>query len=279
MSRLRIPLLTSIAMLAFAGNSLLCRIALKETGIDAASFTTVRILSGSVALLVIAGMQGSLRKMTGDWLTACGLFLYAACFSFAYVSLPTGTGALLLFGAVQASMLGYGLWRGERMVLRRAVGLLGAFAGIVGLVLPGLSAPPLAGAALMIVSGVAWGFFSIRGKGSGDPVLVITGSFVRAAPLAILLSIAMRASASWTPAGIGYAVLSGALTSGVGYIVWYGVLRSLTVTTAATVQLTVPMIAAAGGVLLLGEPVSLRLVLASIAIVGGVAFALAGKQQ
>jgi drug/metabolite transporter (DMT)-like permease len=179
---------------------------------------------------------------------------------------------------VQASMLGYGLWRGERMVLRRIVGLLGAFAGIVGLVLPGLSAPPLAGAVLMIISGVAWGFFSIRGKGSGDPVLVITGSFVRAAPLAILLSIAMLSSASWTPAGVGYAVLSGALTSGVGYILWYSVLRSLTVTTAATVQLTVPLIAAAGGVLLLGEPVSLRLVLASIAIVGGVAFALTGRQ-
>jgi len=279
MSRLRISLLTSVAMLAFAGNSLLCRLALKETGIDAASFTTVRILSGGVALLVIAGMQGSLRRMTGDWLTACGLFLYAACFSFAYASLPTGTGALLLFGAVQASMLGYGLWRGERMVLRRVAGLLGAFAGTVGLMLPGLSAPPLAGAALMIVSGVAWGFFSIRGKGSGDPVLVITGSFVRAAPFAILLSIAMLASASWPPTGIGYAILSGALTSGVGYIVWYSVLRSLTVTAAATVQLTVPMIAAAGGILLLDEPVSLRLVLASIAIVGGVAFALTGKQQ
>jgi drug/metabolite transporter (DMT)-like permease len=279
MSRLRITLLTFIAMLAFAGNSLLCRIALKETGIDAASFTTLRILSGSLALLVIAGMQGSVRRMAGDWLTASGLFLYAACFSFAYVSLPTGTGALLLFGAVQASMLGYGLWRGERMVLRRMVGLLGAFAGIVGLVLPGLSAPPPASAALMIISGVAWGFFSIRGKSSGDPVLVITGSFVRAAPLAILLSIATLSSASWTPAGIGYAVLSGALTSGIGYILWYSVLRSLTVTTAATVQLTVPLIAAAGGVLLLGEPVSLRLVLASIAIVGGVAFALTGKQR
>jgi drug/metabolite transporter (DMT)-like permease len=279
MSRLRISLLASVAMLAFAGNSLLCRLALKDTGIDAASFATVRILSGSVALLVIAGLQGSLRRMAGDWLTACALFLYAACFSFAYASLPTGTGALLLFGAVQASMLGYGLWRGERMVLRRIVGLLGAFAGIVGLMLPGLSAPPLAGAVLMIVSGVAGGVFSIRGKGSGDPVLVITGSFVRAAPFAILLSIAMPASASWPAAGIGYAVLSGALTSGVGYIVWYSVLRSLTVTAAATIQLTVPMIAAAGGILLLDEPVSLRLVLASIAIIGGVAFALTGRQQ
>jgi drug/metabolite transporter (DMT)-like permease len=278
MSRLRIILLTALAMLAFAGNSLLCRIALKETGIDAASFTTFRILSGGLALLFIASMQGAVRRMAGDWLTAFGLFVYAACFSFAYVSLSTGTGALLLFGAVQASMLGYGLWRGERLVIRRVVGLLCAFAGIVGLMLPGLTAPPLLGAALMIISGIAWGFFSIRGKGTGDPVLVITGSFVRAAPFAILLSIAMLSSASLNPAGIGFAVLSGALTSGVGYILWYIVLRGLTVTGAATVQLTVPMIAAAGGVVLLGEPVSLRLVLASIAIIGGVAFALTGKQ-
>jgi drug/metabolite transporter (DMT)-like permease len=278
MSRLRIILLTSLAMLAFAGNSLLCRIALKETGIDAASFTTIRILSGGLALLFIAGMQGTVRRMAGDWLTAFGLFVYAACFSFAYVSLSAGTGALLLFGAVQASMLGYGLWRGERLVIRRVVGLLCAFAGIVGLMLPGLTAPPLLGAALMIISGFAWGFFSIRGKGTGDPVLVITGSFVRAAPFAILLSIVMFSSASLNPAGIGFAVLSGALTSGVGYILWYTVLRGLTMTGAATVQLTVPMIAAAGGVVLLGEPVSLRLVLASIAIIGGVAFALTGKQ-
>jgi drug/metabolite transporter (DMT)-like permease len=278
MSRLRIILLTALAMLAFAGNSLLCRIALKETGIDAASFTTIRILSGGLALLFIASMQGAVRRMAGDWLTAFGLFVYAACFSFAYVSLSAGTGALLLFGAVQASMFGYGLWRGERLVIRRVVGLLCAFAGIVGLMLPGLTAPPLLGAALMIISGIAWGFFSIRGKGTGDPVLVITGSFVRAAPFAILLSIAMLSSASLNPAGIGFAVLSGALTSGVGYILWYIVLRGLTVTGAATVQLTVPMIAAAGGVVLLGEPVSLRLVLASIAIIGGVAFALTGKQ-
>lgn len=278
MSRLRVTLLTTIAMLAFAGNSLICRMALKETGIDAASFTTIRIVSGGVALLLIASMQGRVRNMAGDWWTAAALFVYAACFSFAYVNLSTGTGALLLFGAVQASMLGYGLWRGERLVLRRVIGLLCAFAGIAGLMLPGLAAPPLLGAALMIVSGVAWGVFSIRGKGTGDPVLVITGSFARAALLAIVLSVATFSSMSLNPAGVAYAVLSGALTSGVGYIIWYTVLRSLSVTAAATVQLTVPMIAAAGGVVLLGEPISLRLVLASIAILGGVAFALTGKQ-
>jgi drug/metabolite transporter (DMT)-like permease len=279
MSRLRVTLLTSIAMLAFAGNSLLCRVALRDTGIDAASFTTVRVLSGALALLAIAGMRGTARRMTGDWLTAFGLFVYAACFSFAYVSLSTGTGALLLFGAVQASMLGYGLWRGERLVLRRVVGLVCAFAGVAGLMLPGLTAPPLLGAVLMIASGSAWGFFSIRGKGTGDPALVITGSFVRAVPFALLLSVVMWPSASLNPAGVGYAMLSGALTSGVGYVLWYTVLRNLTVTAAATVQLTVPVIAAAGGVVLLGEPLGMRLVLASIAIIGGVAFALTAKQR
>lgn len=278
MPHVRILLLTSLAMLAFAGNSLLCRMALRETGIDAASFTTIRILSGALVLLLIVGMQGRLRSMAGNWLTAFGLFAYAACFSFAYASLSTGTGALLLFGAVQATMIGYGLWRGERLTLRRGAGFLCAFGGMVGLMLPGLTAPPLLGAALMMVSGIAWGFFSIRGKGAGDPVLVITGSFVRAAPFALLLSIATWSLASPDKAGVGYAVLSGGLTSGVGYVIWYTALRGLTVTSAATVQLTVPMIAAAGGVLLLGEPVTLRLMLASIAILGGVAIALTGKR-
>lgn len=279
MSRLRTLLLTSLAMLAFAGNSLLCRVALKNTGIDPASFTTIRILSGALVLLLIVGLQGRMRRMAGDWTTAFGLFAYAACFSFAYVSLSAGTGALLLFGAVQATMIGYGLWRGEQMTSRRIAGFLCAFAGMVGLMLPGLTAPPLFGAALMIVSGVAWGFFSIRGKGAGDPVLMITGSFVRAAPFAIVLSIASWSLASPDRMGVWYAVLSGALTSGVGYIVWYSALRGLTVTSAATVQLTVPMIAAAGGIVLLGEPVSMRLILSSVAILGGVAIALTAKKQ
>lgn len=278
MPHVRIFLLTSLAMLAFAGNSLLCRMALRETAIDAASFTTIRILSGALVLLLIVGMQGRLRNMAGNWLTAFGLFAYAACFSFAYASLATGTGALLLFGAVQATMIGYGLWRGEQLTLRRGVGSLCAFGGMVGLMLPGLTAPPLFGAVLMLVSGIAWGFFSIRGKGAGDPVLLITGSFVRAAPFAFLLSIATWSMASPDKTGVWYAVLSGGLTSGVGYVIWYTALRGLTMTSAATVQLTVPMIAAAGGVALLGEPVTLRLMLASAAILGGVAIALTGKR-
>ncbi|MGH8808948.1 MAG: DMT family transporter [Noviherbaspirillum sp.] len=278
MPRLRILLLTALAMLAFAGNSLLCRIALKETAIDAASFTLIRILSGALVLLLIVGMQGTVRRMARDWIAAFALFAYAACFSFAYVSLSAGTGALLLFGAVQATMIGYGLWRGEHLSLRRVAGFLCAFAGMVGLMLPGLTAPPLVGAVLMMASGIAWGFFSIRGKRTGDPVLVITGSFVRAAPFAVVLSILLWPSAALDRAGVWYAILSGGATSGVGYVIWYTALRGLTVTSAAAVQLTVPVIAAIGGVVLLGEAVSLRLVLASIAILGGVAVALTGKR-
>lgn len=279
MPPLRILLMTTLAMLAFAGNSLLCRVALKDTGIDAASFTAIRIVSGALVLLAILGMKGRLRGMAGDWGTAFGLFAYAACFSFAYMDLSAGTGALLLFGAVQVTMIAYGLWRGERPTWTSGAGYLCALGGMAGLMLPGVTAPPLSGAALMIASGIAWGFFSIRGKGAGDPVLVIAGSFVRASLFALLLGAASFPILSLDAQGVLWAALSGGLTSGVGYVLWYAALRGLSVTSAATVQLTVPAIAAAGGVAFLGESISLRLVLASIAILGGVAIALAGKKS
>jgi drug/metabolite transporter (DMT)-like permease len=279
MTTRRIVGLTSLAMLAFAGNSLLCRLALKETGIDAATFTTVRIVSGALVLLLILAARGGVARMAGDWSSAFWLFAYAACFSFAYIGLAAGTGALLLFGAVQATMLGYSLWRGERLGARRLAGMACAFAGMVGLVLPGLAAPPLAGSVLMVLAGVSWGAFSIRGRGAGDPVAVMTGSFVRAAPMALLLSAAMWFGASADRTGLWYAVLSGGVTSGLGYVLWYAALRGLTVTSAAIVQLTVPMIAAAGGVVLLAEPLTLRLVLASAAILGGVGLALTGRKK
>jgi drug/metabolite transporter (DMT)-like permease len=272
MAPARTLLLTTFAMLAFASNSLLCRIALAQTAIDPATFTTVRVLGGAAALLLIIGMQR--KGMAGGWREAFALFAYAAAFSFAYVSLPAGTGAVLLFGAVQVTMIGSGLWRGERLSLRRLAGFACAFAGIVGLMLPGLSAPPLFGAVLMVAAGVAWGIFSVLGKSAGDPVAVIAGSFVRASPCAIVLSALLWPTRSLDSAGIGYALLSGGLTSGVGYVIWYTALRGLTVTGAAAVQLTVPVIAALGGVALLGEAVSLRLLLASVAILGGVALAL-----
>lgn len=279
LSRQRVVLLTLLAMTAFAGNSLLCRQALKHTSIDPATFTTLRIVSGALVLWLIVRLRTATGSGNGRWRSALALFFYAAAFSFAYVSLSAATGALLLFGAVQATMIGIGLARGERLSTRQLAGLLLALAGLAGLLLPGLSAPPLVGAVLMLLAGVAWGAYSLLGKGAGDPTRVTAGNFLRAVPLAISLSLLLMPAASWDSAGAIYALLSGALASGVGYAVWYTALRGLTATGAATVQLTVPVIAAAGGVVLLGEPVTLRLVLASIAILGGVWLVIAGKRQ
>ena len=279
LSRQRVVLLTLLAMTAFAGNSLLCRQALKHTSIDPATFTTLRIASGALVLWLIVRLRTATGSGNGRWRSALALFFYAAAFSFAYVSLSAATGALLLFGAVQATMIGIGLARGERLSARQLAGLLLALAGLAGLLLPGLSAPPLVGAVLMLLAGVAWGAYSLLGKGAGDPTRVTAGNFLRAVPLAISLSLLLMPAASWDTAGAIYALLSGALASGVGYAVWYTALRGLTATGAATVQLTVPVIAAAGGVVLLGEPVTLRLVLASIAILGGVWLVIAGKRQ
>ena len=279
MSPERVFALTLLAVIAFAGNSLLCRLALKQTGIDAASFTFIRIVSGAVVLWLIVRLRGGTRSAAGSWSSALALFAYAACFSFAYARLSAATGALLLFGAVQATMIGYGLWGGERLRPRQVAGLLCAFAGLIGLLLPGLAAPPLHGAVLMLGSGIAWGIYSLRGKGAGDPIGVTAGNFLRAVPLAAGLSIAMLPWASLDSAGFWYAILSGALTSGVGYVIWYAALRGLNATTAATVQLSVPVIAAAGGIMLLGESITPRLLIASAAILGGVALVILTKPR
>jgi drug/metabolite transporter (DMT)-like permease len=279
MLRERVFALTLLAVIAFAGNSLLCRLALKQTGIDAASFTFIRIVSGAVVLWLIVRLRGGTRSTAGSWSSALALFAYAACFSFAYARLSAATGALLLFGAVQATMIGYGLWGGERLRPWQVAGLLCAFAGLIGLLLPGLAAPPLDGAVLMLGSGIAWGIYSLRGKGAGDPIGVTAGNFLRAVPLAAGLSIAMLPWASLDSAGFWYAILSGALTSGVGYVIWYAALRGLNATTAATVQLSVPVIAAAGGIMLLGESITPRLLIASAAILGGVALVILTKPR
>ncbi|WP_024302316.1 DMT family transporter [Pseudogulbenkiania sp. MAI-1] len=278
LSRQRVAALTVLAMTAFAGNSLLCRQALKHTAIDPATFTTLRLVSGALVLWLIVRLRGDSGVGRGRWRSALALFLYAAGFSFAYVSLSAATGALLLFGAVQATMIGVGLAKGERLSGRQLVGLVAALGGLAGLLLPGLAAPPLAGAVMMLLAGVAWGAYSLLGKGAGDPTRVTAGNFLRAVPLAISLSLLLMPAASWDTAGTVYALLSGALASGVGYAVWYTALRGLSATSAATVQLTVPVIAAAGGVVLLGEPLTLRLVLASVAILGGVWLVIAGKR-
>jgi len=279
MSTIRISVLTFLTMLAFAGNSLLCRIALKHTGIDAASFTSIRLISGAVVLLAIASFFRRDGAGKGNWISAFALFAYAAGFSFAYISLPAATGALLLFGAVQATMIGHGLLTGERLHQQQTVGLILAFAGLVGLLLPGLSAPPLLGSVLMLIAGAAWGVYSIRGRGAGDPTRITAGNFMRATLFAVVLSLLLTANRNLDIAGVWYAIASGAIASGLGYATWYTVLPALKATNAATVQLSVPVIAATGGIILLGEPLTTRFVLASVAILGGIALVILSRAQ
>ena len=278
LSGTRLWLLVAAAMLAFAGNSVLCRLALRDGGIDAASFTTLRLVSGAVVLWLIVRLRAGARA-GGDMVSAFALFAYAAGFSFAYVLLPTGTGALLLFGAVQATMIGRGLAIGERLAALQWCGLVLALAGLVGLLLPGVSAPPLTGALLMIVAGIAWGAYSLRGRGPGDATAKTAGNFIRAVPFALALSLFLLRDAHVDAAGIACAVASGALTSGVGYAIWYTALPHLRAASAATVQLSVPAIAAIAGIVLLGEPPTWRLALATLAILGGIALVVRARRS
>lgn len=275
MSPLRTFLLTAVAMTAFAGNSLLCRAALRDTDIDAATFTSVRLVSGALMLCLLVSVRGNRAPLKqGSWSSALALFAYAAAFSYAYGGLSAAMGALLLFGAVQATMISIGIVRGNRPHVWQWVGFVVAFAGLVGLLLPGLTAPPLFSSLLMISAGIAWGVYSLRAKGAGEPTAVTTGNFLRAVPMALALSFVMMASATIDMAGLGYAVASGAIASGMGYAIWYMALPLLQPTSAATIQLSVPVIAAIGGVLLLSEPLTLRLVVAGIAILGGIAIVI-----
>lgn len=216
------------------------------------------------------GLVMRMRRATsggrGNWLSAFALCAYAAGFSFAYVSLPAATGALLLFGAVQATMIGHGIWAGERLLRLQLVGLVLALAGLVGLLLPGLSAPPVLGSLLMLGAGVAWGVYSLRGRGAGDPIRVTAGNFLRAVPVAAALSLLMHDGTSLDSAGLGY-------------VIWYTALPALKAAKAATVQLSVPVIAALGGIVFLGEPLTLRLILSSAGILGGIALVIVEKQH
>jgi len=268
--------LTAVAMLAFAANSLLCRLALQQGRIDPASFGAIRLAAGALTLVCVMRGRGARHQETG-WASAVLLFAYAALFSFAYVSLPAGTGALILFGAVQLTMLGAGLLSGERFAAGGWIGMALALAGLAILLLPGAAAPSLYGAALMAGAGVAWGGYSLRGRGAPDPLAATAASFVRAAPLAVLLVLPFSARVHADARGVGLAVASGALTSGLGYVVWYAALRHLTALRAAVVQLSVPLLAAGGGVLLLGEAFTGRLALAALAILGGIALVLGSR--
>lgn len=264
--------------------------------IDAASFTTIRVVSGAIALLGISMASRTLdvkNSLTPDlegprspdikvgptWRSAVALSVYAIAFSFAYLSLTTGTGALILFGAVQTTMLAAALLTGERPRLLEWVGLVSALAGLIVLVFPGLTAPPLVGSVLMAIAGISWGFYSLWGRGTKNPLAATTVNFVRAVPLAVVVSVAMVVRAHVTTSGAMLAASSGALTSGVGYVIWYAALRGLTATRAATVQLAVPVLAAVGGVAFLSEQITARLFIAALMILGGIGLAILGRRR
>lgn len=270
----RVALATSFALLAFAANSLLCRMALRDTAIDPASFTSVRLVSGALTLWVLAWMRSKDFSVGGTWSSACALIVYAIGFSFAYVAVTAGTGALLLFGAVQLTMIFAGVATGERVNLRIAIGWLLAAAGLIILVLPGLSAPPPLQAAFMLAAGVAWGIYSLRGRGSRDPLRDNAGNFIRSVPAALLVSALLWRHLSFDRNGMVLALLSGSVTSGMGYAAWYAALPRLKALAAASLQLTVPLLASFGGIMLFGESVTLRLAAASILLLGGVALAI-----
>ena len=287
----RLLALIGVTLICFSGNSVLCRLALKQTALDAASFTSLRLLSGALMLCLLAACRHRMAGASphqkhavmpgwlgGNWLSALALFFYAATLSFAYIDIATGAGALLLFGAVQATMIAAGWWAGERLNLRQWCGFVLALAGMVALLLPGLTAPPLSNALLMLASGAAWGVYSLRGRSGGDPVQASAGNFARAALLALALNALAWSGQRWDSMGAFYALLSGAVTSGLGYAIWYTVLPSLSVTRAAALQLSVPVLASVAGLVFVQEAITLRLVLTSLAVLGGIAMVVLGRQ-
>jgi len=270
---------TSMAMLAFAGNSIICRLALRDGAIDPASFTAVRLISGAVVLLLIFQLtrRGDSVRRHGGWISALMLFLYAICFSYAYISLSAGAGALILFGFVQATMITIGVWSGDRPRIVEWLGWSVAFAGLVWLVLPGVAAPEPIGASLMAIAGIAWGIYSIRGRAESDALASTASNFTLSLAMVLAMLAITYSGTDLSGRGILLAIVSGALTSGVGYVIWYAALNYLSAMQAALVQLSVPAIATAGGVLLLAESLSLRLLVSSALVLGGIGLALLRK--
>ncbi|MBI1211054.1 MAG: EamA family transporter [Alphaproteobacteria bacterium] len=268
--------LTVIAMIAFAANSVLCRLALGFHTIDAASFATIRVVSGALTLSAIMLLRGNRNILAGaNWRAALMLFAYVVFFTYAYISLSTGTGALILFGAVQLTMFTAALRSGESFSPLSWLGLGLAIAGLVYLVSPGVTAPDPAAALSMAIAGVSWGFYSLIGRGARDPLAATTGAFVLCVPAIVVVELlSMNIGLEATTRGLWLAVVSGAITSGLGYVIWYAALPGLGATSAATVQLSVPAIAALGGVLFLSEQLSVRLVVAAVATLGGVTVVL-----
>lgn len=263
--------LVALAMIAFAANSILARAALTDTAIDPVSFTTIRIVSGAMMLVLIVRLRGSRATGRGNWLLAGALFGYALLFAIAYRSLTAATGALLLFGTVQATMVGWSLARGERLDARQWSGFALALAGLVWLLLPGLAVPPAGAAAMMIGAGLCWAVYTMRARGTGDPTRVTAGNFLRASVPALLVSVLLLHEMRIDGHGAALAVASGALASGGGYVLWYAALALVRGHTAAVAQLGVPVLVAIAGVLLLAEPLNVRLAVSGFVILTGIA--------
>jgi drug/metabolite transporter (DMT)-like permease len=281
-------ILTLGALVAFASNSLLCRLALGGHRIDAGAFTAIRLASGAVVLALLAWPEHIRQRnsalpaahvMRAGWRSGFLLFAYAIAFSLAYVTLTAATGALVLFTAVQATIVIGAIVGGERPRVAEWCGLALATTGLAYLTLPGLSAPPLAGCALMFLAGVAWGLYTLRGRGSPAPLGDTARNFMCTLPLVAVTALAMRTRMHVSAAGIAYAVLSGALASGLGYVAWYAALRRLTAARAATAQLAVPVIAALGAALFLSEHLDARFVVSAALILGGIALALLNRTR
>ena len=274
MALIKLVLLAALAMTAFAANSLLCRMALVETDIDPASFTFWRLTSGALMLILLVVMRNQKPLQEGNMASAIALFVYAAGFSFAYISMTTGAGALLLFGAVQVTMISWGLFKGERMSALQWGGFLLALIGLILLLLPNAAVPQLSSALMMLAAGIAWGVYSLKGKGAKFPIEATAGNFIRATPLALVLLVIFWPGGEFHAEGMAYAVASGAIASALGYALWYSILVHIAAIKAATLQLSVPVLAVFAGWLFLDEPVTLRIILSSLAVIGGVAMVI-----
>lgn len=274
MALIKLVLLAALAMTAFAANSLLCRMALVETGIDPASFTFWRLTSGALMLTLLVVMRNQKPLQEGNMASAIALFVYAAGFSFAYISMTTGAGALLLFGAVQVTMISWGLFKGERMSALQWGGFLLALVGLILLLLPNAAVPQLSSALMMLAAGIAWGVYSLKGKGAKFPIEATAGNFIRSTPLALVLLVIFWPGGEFHAEGMAYAVASGAIASALGYALWYSILVHIAAIKAATLQLSVPVLAVFAGWLFLDEPVTLRIILSSLAVIGGVAMVI-----
>jgi drug/metabolite transporter (DMT)-like permease len=289
-------LLTTFALSSFALNSILCRLALRGGEADAVGFTVVRLISGAVLLAILIGASPRMSNggkddagesplltrapfNSGNWASAFFLFAYAICFSLAYLDLTAATGALILFGSVQLTMIAVSLVRGERPPLLEWLGLIVAVGGLVYLVFPGLASPPLLSSGLMAAAGAAWGFYTLRGKGSSDPLADTAGNFARSVPMIAVVTVPFLSTLHLSTRGILLAVISGAVTSGIGYAVWYAALKYHTPTRAAVLQLSVPVIAAVLGVILLAEAANARLLIAAGLILGGIGLTIFGRKR